>query len=162
LQQAFYMSAYRDAGWDLAIYDRDGQLILVGEIKTKLNASPEWAAKFRSNLLAHGTFPKAPYFLMAFPDRFYLWTDADIRLDQSEPTYVIDACPILQPYFERARVTAEQISVQSLELIVASWLGEIIHSDQPLTDIDESQRWLIESGLSAAICRGRFAHEAVA
>jgi hypothetical protein len=156
------MSTYRDFGWDLAIYNRDGQLVLVAEIKTKLNASPEWAAQFRRNILAHGTFPKAPYFLMAFPDRFYLWTDADIRLDQSEPTYVIDARPIFQPYFERAGVTAEQISEQSLELIVASWLGEIIHSDQPLTDIDKSQQWLIESGLCAAIFRGRFAHEAVA
>jgi hypothetical protein len=156
------MSAYRNAVWDLAIYNRDGQLALVAEIKTKLNASPEWAVQFRYNILAHGTFPKAPYFLMAFPDRFYLWTDADIRLDQSEPTYVIDARPILQPYFERAGVTAEQISGQSLELIIAAWLGEVIHLDQPLTDIDESQQWLIESGLSAAIFRGRFAHEAVA
>jgi hypothetical protein len=158
----FFMSAYRDFGWDLAIYNRDGQPALVAEVKSKLNASAEWAAQFRYNILAHGTFPKAPYFLMAFPDRFYLWTDADIRLDQSEPTYVIDARPILQPYFERAGVTAEQISGQSLELIIAAWLGEIIHLDQPLTDIDESQQWLIESGLSAAIFRGRFAHEAVA
>jgi hypothetical protein len=162
LQQAFFMSAYRDFGWDLAIYNRDGQLALVAEVKSKLNASAEWAAQFRRNILAHGTFPKAPYFLMAFPDRFYLWTDADIRLDQSEPTHVIDARPILQPYFEQAGVTAERISGQSLVLIVASWLGEIIHSDQPLGDLDESQRWLIESGLSAAISRGRFAHEAVA
>ncbi|MGA7953755.1 MAG: hypothetical protein WCA07_09575 [Gloeobacterales cyanobacterium] len=156
------MSAYRNAQWDLAIYSRDGQLVLVAEIKSKLNASPEWAAQLRRNILAHGTFPKAPYFLMAFPDRFYLWTDADIRLDQSEPTYVIDARPILQPYFKQAGVAAEQISAQSLELIVASWLGEIIHLDKSPTDIDESQRWLIESGLYAAIFRGRFAHEAVA
>jgi hypothetical protein len=61
------MSAYRDFGWDLAIYNRDGQLALVAEVKSKLNASAEWAAQFRRNILAHGTFPKAPYFLMAFP-----------------------------------------------------------------------------------------------
>jgi len=66
---------------------------------------------------------------MVFPDQFYLWTDAEAQLDQSEPTYTIDARPILQPYLERVGVTAEKISSQSLELIVESWLREIIHSD---------------------------------
>lgn len=114
------MSTHWDARWDLAVYNSNNQLVLVAEIKSKLNASPEWAARLLRNILAHGTFPKAPYFLVAFPDWFYLWTDADTRLDQNEPTYTIDARPILQPYFEQAGVSAEQISSQSLELIVAS------------------------------------------
>jgi len=156
------MSFNWDAGWDLSIDNRNGQLILVVEVKTKLNASPEWATQLRRNILAHGTFPKAPYFLMVFPDRFYLWTDADVRLEQSEPNYIIDARPILQPYFEQAGVSGEQISGQSLELIVASWLGRIIHSEKPLEDTDKSQQWLIESGLYAAIAGGKFKHTAVA
>ena len=156
------MFARWDARWDLAVYNRDNQLVLVVEIKNKLNASSEWAAQLRRNILAHGTFPKAPYFLMVFPDRFYLWTAADAQLDQSEPTYTIDARPILQPYFEQAGVAANQISGQSLELIVASWLGETIHSEKLPEEEDESQRWLIESGLYAAVAGGHFDHEAVA
>jgi hypothetical protein len=146
--------------WDLSVDNRDGQLALVVEVKRKANVSPEWATKLRLNILAHGTFPKAPYFLMVFPDKFYLWSNAETYQDQSEPTYTIDASPILQPYFERAGVAADQISGASLELIVASWLGEIIHSNQLPENIDASQQWLIESGLYAALVGGKLEHEA--
>ncbi len=115
-----------DSRWDLSVDNRNSQLTLVVEVKRKTNVSPEWAAKLRRNILAHGTFPQAPYFLMVFPDKFYLWFNGEASQDQSEPTYTIDASPILQPYFERAGVAADQISGASLELIVASWLGEII------------------------------------
>lgn len=151
-----------DSGWDLSVDNRNGQLALVVEIKRKTNVSTEWAAKLRRNIFAHGTFPKAPYFLMVFPDKFYLWSNAEAYQDQSEPTYTIDASPILQPYFERAGVAADQISGVSLELIVTSWLGEIIHSDQLLENIDASQQWLIESGLYAALVGGKLEHEAAA
>jgi hypothetical protein len=152
----------RDSRWDLSVDNRNGQLTLVVEVKRKTNVSPEWAAKLRQNILAHGTFPQAPYFLMVFPDKFYLWFNAEASQDQSEPTYTIDASPILQPYFERAGVAADQISGASLELIVASWLGEIIHSNQLPENIDASQQWLIESGLYAALVGGKLEHEAAA
>jgi hypothetical protein len=151
-----------DSGWDLSVDNRNGQLALVVEVKRKTNVSPEWAAKLRRNILAHGIFPKAPYFLMVFPDKFYLWSNAEAYQDQSEPTYTIDASPILQPYFERAGVTADQISGASLELVVTSWIGEIIHSNQLPENIDASQQWLIESGLYAALAGGKFEHEAAA
>lgn len=155
------MATHSDSGWDLSIDNRSGQRTLIVEVKRKINASPEWAAKLRRNILAHGSFPKAPYFLMVFPDKFYLWTNADSPLTQNEPTYAIDAHPILQPYFERAGVTADQISEQSLELIVASWLGEILYSEKSPEALEE-QRWLIDSGLYAALVGGKFEHEAVA
>lgn len=151
-----------DSSWDLLVDNRDGQLALVVEVKRKTDVSPEWAANLRRNILAHGTFPKAPYFLMVFPDKFYLWSNAEADQDQSQPTYTIDATPILQPYLERAGVSAEQISGHSLELIVTSWLGGIIHSDQPPENIDASQQWLIESGLYAALIGGKFELEAAA
>jgi hypothetical protein len=149
-----------DSRWDLSVDNRAGQLTLVVEVKRKIGASSQWAASLRSNILAHGTFPKAPYFLMVFPDQFYLWTDADAQLDQSEPT--LDARPILQPYLERAGVTAEKISSQSLELIVESWLREIIYSENPHEDLDESQHWVIDLGLHAALAGGKIEHEAAA
>lgn len=152
----------RNACWDFLVDSRDGQRVLVVKTKNKLNASPEWAAQLRRNILAHGTFPKAPYFLIVFPDKLYLWTKADIQSEQSEPTYSIDGRPILQPYFEKAGVTPNQISGQSFELIVASWLDEIMYSKSPPEDIDKSQQWLIESGLYAVLARGKFEHEAVA
>jgi hypothetical protein len=148
--------------WDLLVDNRIGQLMLIVEVKTKRNASPEWAARLRRNLLAHGTLLKAPYFLMVFPDRFYLWTDADDQIEKSQPDYIIDAGPILKPYFEQAGISEEQISSQSLDLIVASWLGKIIHTEKFLEDTDESQQWLISSGLYPAIAGGQFEHRTVA
>jgi hypothetical protein len=155
------MVASLSSRWDLSVDNRAGQLALVVEVKRKIGASPQWAASFRSNILAHGTFPKAPYFLMVFPDQFYLWIDTDAQL-QSEPTYTIDARPILYPYLERAGVTAEKISSQSLELIVESWLREIIYSENPHEDLDESQHWVIDLGLHAALAGGKIEHEAAA
>lgn len=143
--------------WDLATYDRDNQLVLVAEVKSKLDAPPAWAAQLRRNILAHGTFPNAPYFLMVFPDRFYLWKNTDSSHEPIEPTYVIDARPVLQPYFDQAGITAEQVSGQSLELIVASWFNEIIHKTPD--ELDASQQWLIESGLYSAVVGGSLEHE---
>jgi hypothetical protein len=151
-----------DIGWDLSITDRYGKLALVVEVKGKTNASPAWAAALRHNMLSHGTLPNAPYFLMAFPDKFYLWAGAEASPPQSAPTYTIDARPILQPYFDKAGVTADQISGQSLELIVALWLGEILHSEQPPPALNASLQWLAESGLRDALTGGKFEHQAAA
>jgi hypothetical protein len=156
------MAIRPDSVWDLSVDNRSGQRVLVVEVKRKTNVSPEWAAKLRRNILAHGSFPKAPYFLMVFPDKFYLWSNSEADQEQSEPTYTIDASPILQPYFERAGIISAQISGYSLELIVASWLGEIIHSDQLPDNIDAAQQWLVESGLYDALVGGKFEHEAAA
>lgn len=149
-----------DVGWDLAVSDRNGQLVLAVEVKRKINASPEWATNLRRNMLAHGIFPDAPYFLLVFPDQFYLWSAPDVYHDQTQPTYQVDASPILQPYCERAGVTADQISGYSLELIVTSWLGEIISSNPFPENIHSSQQWLLESGLYNALLGGEIRFEA--
>jgi len=129
------------------------------EVKSKLDATPQWAAQLRRNILAHGTFPDAPYFLMVFPDRFYLWRNPGSNHELIEPTYVIDARPILQPYFEQSNVTANQVSGQSLELIVASWLNEVMHKTPD--EFDASQQWLIDSGLYDAVAGGSLDREVV-
>ena len=47
---------------DLALYDHDGRLTAVAEVKNKQGTSREWAAKLRRNLLAHGGHYKADFF----------------------------------------------------------------------------------------------------
>ncbi|MEB3355954.1 MAG: hypothetical protein VKK04_04455 [Synechococcales bacterium] len=156
------MASRFDLGWDLSVNNRSGQLTLAVEVKRKTDVTPEWAARLRRNILAHGTLPKAPYFLMVFPDKLYLWAGADAAQDQSQPTYTIDASPILQPYFERAGVAPDQISGESFELIVESWLSEIVHANQRPEGIGDTQQWLLESGLYAALAGGEVEHEAAA
>jgi hypothetical protein len=157
------MAFRSDSRWDLSVDNRSGQLTLAVEVKRKMGTSPEWVAKFRRNILAHGTFPQAPYFLMVFPDRFYLWTQAEAQpLEATEPNYTIDARPILEPYFKRAGVTADQLSEHSLELIVTAWLGEVIYSEPGPESMAGAAPWLLDSGLSAALAGGRFEREAAA
>lgn len=146
--------------WDIAAYDRDNQLVAVVEVKTKLDATPQWAAQLRRNILAHGTFPNARYFLVTLPDRFYLWKNAASNQEAIEPTYIIDARPILQTYFEQSGVEADQISGQSLELIVAAWLGEVMRKTPD--ELDASQKWLTDSGLHEAIVGGTLDHRVAA
>lgn len=145
--------------WDLAAYSRENQPVLVVEVKSKLDTTPEWAARLRRNILAHGIFPNAPYFLMVFPDRFYLWAHSLADLEAIAPAYVIDARPILQPYLEQAGITTEQVSEQSLELIVASWLNELIHTKKPPDEVDHTWQWLVDSGLYYTIAGGSLYYE---
>ncbi|MFB6275686.1 MAG: hypothetical protein ABEI32_06005 [Halothece sp.] len=147
---------------DLSVENRNGELILVVEVKSKTNVSTEWVSKLRSNILANNTFSKAPYFLIVFPDKLYLWKHQnEDSKNKREPDYIINANSILQPYFEQAGVISQQISGQSLEIIVASWLAEIIYSDKQPEDLDDSQYWLVESGLYSAIAGGSLKHEVV-
>lgn len=140
--------------WDFSVHDHNGQLVLVVEVKAILNTSPEWVAKLRRNIFAHGIFSEAPFFLIICPDRLYLWTNAPMQKDPVLPNYIIDASPIFQPYFDQVEVTPTNISGQNLELIVSSWLGEIIYGENAATIMDESQRWLIDSGLYEALHGG--------
>lgn len=138
--------------WDRAVYSQDGQLVLAVEVKAILGTSPTWAAQLRRNILAHGIYPNAPFFLMVFPDRFYLWEEVEPSLEPVEPTAVIDAGPILQPYFDNAGISADEISGASLEFIVTTWLNDMIHT--PPDRLDSSDRWLVDSGLFEAIAGG--------
>jgi hypothetical protein len=139
--------------WDLSVYDRNGQLVLVVEVKGLFGQSPEWAIQFRRNILAHRILPNAPFMLFALPDKFYLWTSHDKNGKSVEPDYIIDADPILRPYLQQANLSAEEISSSSLELIVASWLDDLLYISQKNTD--PSYAWLTDSGLYQAIAGGR-------
>ena len=99
-----------NAQWDIEVYDRDAQLVLAAEVKSKTNASPEWAIQLRRNILAHGIYPNPPYFLMAFPDKFFLWSKAASEMQNDEPDYVVDARPILQPYLRRVQIESETVT----------------------------------------------------
>lgn len=147
--------------WDLLVNDRNGQPTLIVEVKSKTNTSSKWAAKLRRNILAHGILPSVPYFLLVFPDKFYLWkNNADVNLiDEREPDYTIDASSIIQPYFKEIGIQNNQIRGNSLEMIISSWLNEVIYSEKTIEELKSSQSWLIDSGLYSALTGGKINHE---
>ncbi|NJO83103.1 MAG: hypothetical protein HC828_09970 [Blastochloris sp.] len=139
---------------DLVAYNIDGQITLIVEVKSRTDTSRSWATRMRRNILAHGVVPNSRFLLLALPDRFYLWKDAGNTPELIEPTYEIDATPFFQPYYERVNISPDQLSSQSFELIVTSWLNQLIQSGIP-ANVPESQRQLLqESGLLEALKGG--------
>lgn len=145
---------------DLVAYDKDGQLAVVVEVKNKAGTTKEWAAKMRRNIYAHGFWPKARYFLLALPDRFYLWKNAGNAPEIKEPDYEIDAKQVLQPYYERTGFSMENLSGASFELLIASWLNEIMQGDVAPHIVQQNKEWLVDSGLLEALEQGQLAPEA--
>lgn len=147
---------------DLALYNRDGRLIAVAEVKNKSGTSSQWAAQLRSNVLAHGGFRSANFFLLITPDKLYVWKDAGIKPAVITPTYVVDAQPILKPYFEAADIKPDSINGSAFELVVGAWLGDLIRAEKSPPAASETENWLTESGLLDAVKNGRVEYEAAA
>jgi hypothetical protein len=146
---------------DLVAYDDRGQAVLLVEVKRSRDMSELWAAQFRRNILAHGTLPMAPFFLIATPERFYFWRQGDAGSEAELPHFTIDATKELKPYFEKFGLTPEKISSEALELIVFSWLNDIVGFGQSAARQDSSVRWLSESGLLGALGSARIELSAV-
>ena len=147
---------------DLTLYDRAGRLIAIAEVKNKQGTSPEWAAKFRRNMLVHGGYSQADFFLLVTPDRLYIWKNASTAPTLVQPTYELDAQPLFAPYFERAGISPSDISGQAFELVVAAWLGDLVRSEEQREALTEGQRVLADSGFLAAVRDGRIESEEAA
>jgi len=144
---------------DLALYDRNGQLTAVAELKNKLGTSREWATQLRRNILAHGGYYSADFFLLVTPDRLYVWKNAGTAPALIPPTYEIDTQPIFAPYFKSAGVTHGHVSGHAFELIVAAWLGDLARSEKEPETLANGQGWLVESGFLKAVRDGRIEYE---
>ena len=147
---------------DLALYNRDGQLIAVVEVKNKLGTSALWAAQLRRNILAHGGFQNVPYFLLMTPDRIYLWKDAGTDPVPTSPTYEKAAQGIFSPYFDKSAIEPSEVSSAAFELIVTAWLGNLVRTADKPEDLTSEVAWLVESGLLGAIQDGRLEYEVAA
>lgn len=150
-----------DYRWDLAIYDRHNQLTLIGEIKNRVGTTPEWASQYRRNMLVHGQWPYVPFFLLATPELFYLWANSPKNhwTTSIPPDYIIEATSIIDPYLQGVGLPLGHISSQSLELIVFSWLSELIQRSSASSAV--SPDWFVNSGLQQAIKDGNVVHEVV-
>jgi hypothetical protein len=145
---------------DIAVYSPDNRLQLIAEVKGKRGATPEWAAQMRRNLLAHSAIPPARFFLLATPEHFYLWKDGLDSLDAKAPDSVMDARHIVDPYIKNTRISREQISDSSLQLILTSWLSFLVNSKLTAESVPPSEKWLFDSGLYEAIRHGSIETEA--
>ena len=154
---------------DIAVYSPDGDLRLAVEVKALPNASKAWAASTLRNLIVHGALPEVPYFMLALPDHFYLWKDPhfasygdhDSLPDSIEPDHEANAGRVLSHYLNGVSTPLHDLSGHSLELLVASWLSELMNSELTRETAPPDLQWLFDSGLYDAIKKGSVATEAV-
>jgi len=146
----------RDSGIDFALHSRDQQQTTLVEVKSKPNTSSSWAAQFRRNRLAHGRpSPRGDFLLLVTPDKLYLWKGADIGAARLEPSFEADARPLLAPYFQGTRVSASAASPEVFEMVVSSWLADLVREAEPRERLAAEQPWLVESGLLDAVAGGQ-------
>ena len=146
---------------DLALYSSHGRLAAIVEVKSKVGTSSEWAAQTRRNMLAHGDFGVAAFFLLVTPDRLYLWKDAGTDPVPVSPTYEADMTTEFAPYFQSVDVRPEEVSGHAFELVVGAWLGDVMRSARRTGEDTDTLRRLIDSGLRTAVKDGRIEYEAV-
>lgn len=146
---------------DLALYDGNGRLTAVAEVKNRFGTSTEWAARTRRNILAHGGYWRSDFFLLITPDRLYVWKDAGTDPTEQLPTYELDLGPIFAPYFENAGLDPRQVSGQAFELLVGAWLSDLTRSSNASNQWSRDQDWLDRSGFRSAVRDGRIEYEAL-
>jgi hypothetical protein len=143
---------------DLAVYDRFHKLILAVEVKKKFGVSERWAAQTRRNLVVHGFYPLNSYFLLATPEKFFLWTPDRNYLEETTPNFVEDAEQQLKPHLNELGFKLREIDEYTFEQVVAHWLKyDIMY---PMKNVTKP-KWLVESGLAEKILHGNLSLEAI-
>jgi hypothetical protein len=140
---------------DISAYDSDGQLTLVAEVKNKLCTNRQWAARVRQNLLEHEWLPSARFFLLALPDRFYLWRDVPKNSGAVDPTYEFDPAPLLKPYYDPMRSGAHRPSSVAFELMILFVLSQFVYTGDEPGRNGCTVKALADSGLPDALRGGR-------
>ena len=83
-------------------------------------------------------------------------------LFETPPTYQTDAQSTFEPYFRRVDLDPRQISGNAFELIVSTWLNDVIQSSRNAKDNVDEESWLTISGFRTAVKNGRIEYEAAA
>lgn len=147
---------------DLAVYNESRERVLAVEIKTIKQVGEKWASQLRRNILAHGNYPHARYFLLATPDKFFLWVEDENTYSLlRKPDHSVDARGVLEPFFREFNVEPENVSGFIFEQIVGRWLKGIMYPAYRNAN-EDIPAWVKESGLDKAVFQGDFSVEKAA
>ena len=122
------------SGIDFVAYDREGRVLLLAEAKSRRGTSESWAARLRRNMLSHGMLPWSKYFLIATPERMYLWKQERPDPAEAPPEFTIDAEKVFRPYFQKLQQEPLNIGPEAFELVVLTWLSDITQSGERNVD----------------------------
>ncbi len=147
---------------DILVYDTRYNLTLVVITENRRGETSEWAALRRQNLYEYDPPPKAPFFLLASPEHFYLWKNVE-DTGKVEPTYEMDPRFYLQSFLKGSELSLENLrQPDSIDILIGAALSIITFADEkddlcslyPQWLFKPNHKWLFESGLFDAIKRG--------
>lgn len=87
-------------------------------------------------MLSHGMLPRSKYFLIATPERMYLWKQERADPGEAPPEFTIDAEKVFRPYFQKLQQEPLNIGPEAFELVVLTWLSDITRSGE--RNLDQS------------------------
>jgi hypothetical protein len=96
-----------------------------------------------------GLLPASKYFLIATPERLYLWRHEQPDGAEVPPQVTVDAENVLEPYFQKLHQEPSKIGPEAFEHLVLAWLKDIAKPDRATPDgypsqEDASSQWLAE------------------
>lgn len=145
---------------DVVAYNSEGKVALIVEAKYITNkcSSDRQAIQIRRNLIVHRGVPSVPYFMVTFPDYFYLWTQSDLDADSLDrPADIkIEAKDIVSQYANVMGVNFEEMTPLEFERLVYLWLKDISSGENNITIPNK----LAETNFITAISKGSIALEA--
>lgn len=143
---------------DVAVFDRSGNLQLVVEAKylNQHENTPNRAIQIRRNLIAHSGIPDSPFFLIVFPDHFYLWKKGSSNAYDRQADYSIDTEIFFKSFADKWKQSLERMSGVEFEKLVSEWIKDLSNSN----DASKIPEWAQKSGLYEAIKNGSVITEA--
>lgn len=145
---------------DIAVRGPDGGVVLVVEVKGGAGRGNAWAARQLEHAVAQMSLPSSLFYLLATPDKFFLWKNGGRTKDKAAPDYIEDAAPSLAPYLGRSGLSPGRMSHDTMETLISSWLSRLQSAWRNHVPLDPGEEWVEKSGLLKAISGGQVEVEA--
>jgi hypothetical protein len=143
---------------DIAVYARDKRLVLAVEVKDGKEPSGQAAAALRRNLISHKLLTNAPYFLLAYRTRLFLWRE------ETAPGQLADCSalttPVLHDYASSLSKPESTLRGSGLQIVIFAWLADLASGARKPESDSEPEKMLVDSGLYERIHLGDVQFEA--
>ncbi len=117
--------------------------VLLVEAKSTNAPSPEWAARFVRNIMAHSDWSAANlYFLLVLRNYLFLWKRLPRGSDDA-PDVSARTEEVLKPYLQSLHTSLQEINAPNFELLVRTWLSDLADGTVPAS----VEQWLRAAGL---------------
>ena len=143
--------------FDISVYSRDRQLVLLAEIKWDKESSEQNATYYRRNLLSHGLLSSVPFFLLANRSTLNLWRGT--ASPDEAPTYTAAAKPIFKRYLGPLADDERGPGSESLQFALTRWLSEFADESRAPDQSSDADQMVINSGLAQQLKGGEVREE---